>query len=407
MASFSGFIRKAPSARLRQFLNSRGVDIPDDCGWTSECQGTAFVRSVEGVLANLAPDQADTTRAELDHLASLADANGTLSAEQVCAGEGIDLEGSEGVQDVLLMLAIEHPKVVDRISSQASLMRRSGGKNWSVFQFEDDNRPWMLADEQARANFLCDAIEILELPDHRKREADWFTSVRVHPVTGEEREVVQATIYVEERAESELAFGPSSALERRVVPKVLEVGIVCDVEERILEICARGGKKVRDEYAMAFAEHFAPHSDPPFEAPRRNVMLDQLRRERPFETLPADGIDHVEVSALEFFSGGGGFARFERRGEDETLYAFLDRRFGNRSPLKTDGWHLTSGTLRIVLARNRGRRRRTLTVTLRSPNTTTIPNKTEEDRQFALDLLERWQLIASADAEEETSAFAA
>ena len=41
-----------------------------------------------------------------------------------------------------------------------------------------------------------------------------------------------------------------------------------------------------------------------------------------------------------------------------------------------------------------GKRAKTLTVTLRAPNTTTLPNTTEADRHFALALLERWGLIA-------------
>ena len=50
--------------------------------------------------------------------------------------------------------------------------------------------------------------------------------------------------------------------------------------------------------------------------------------------------------------------------------------------------------MRIVLSPRDGKRRKTLTVTLRSPNTTTIPNKTEQERQFVMNLLERWGLIA-------------
>jgi len=41
-----------------------------------------------------------------------------------------------------------------------------------------------------------------------------------------------------------------------------------------------------------------------------------------------------------------------------------------------------------------GKRAKTLTVTLRSPNTTTIPNKTDAERQFVMTLLDRWKLIA-------------
>ena len=51
------------------------------------------------------------------------------------------------------------------------------------------------------------------------------------------------------------------------------------------------------------------------------------------------------------------------------------------------------------MAAQDGKRRRTLVVTLRSPNTTTIPNKTETDRQLVLNLLERWNLIAPPSPE--------
>ncbi len=394
MASFSGFIRKSPPDRLRRFFEERSVDAPEGFDWASDGRGTALVRSIENLLSNLTDRQQDALKAELDHLASLADSNGLISAEQICAGQDIDIEGLEGVQDVLLTLSVNHPQVLDRVAAQTSLMRRTGGRNWSAFQFDDDGFPWALEDETARGSFLTDAIAILDLPDHRKREADWYKSIRVHPITGEETEIVQATIYVEERAESELAFGPSETLERQIVQKVLEVGIACNARGRVVEICARGGKKVRDEYAKSFAKHFAPHADAPVETPRREGLLDTLRQSPEFETEPADSIEKVEVSSLDCYSTGGGFCRFERRGDDENIYQFLERRFSGFSPLKASGWTITGATIRIVLTAREGQRRKTLTVTLRTPNTTTLPNKTEKDRHFVFDLLERWKLIA-------------
>ncbi|MEM6623095.1 MAG: hypothetical protein AAF674_12755 [Pseudomonadota bacterium] len=399
MASFGGFVRKSPANRLRQFFEARGVAIPDGFDWSSEGRGNAFVKSIEKLVGDLPDRQQDAVKAELDLLASLADANGMTSAEQVCAGQGIDLEGLEGVQDVLLTMAIEHTKALERTATQASLTRRTGGRNWAAFQF-DEGTVWALEESAARASFLEEAISILELPTHRKREADWYKSVRVHPTTGEESEVVQATIYVEERAESELAFGASETLERQLVQKVLEVGVSCDPKDHVVEICTRGGKAVRDKYAKAFAKHFAPSAEMPIETPRREVLLDKLREAGVFETEPADGIENVELSELHFYSSGGGFARFERRGDDETIHQFLNRRFGEASPLKASGWQIVSATLRIVLSPTDGARRKTLTVTLRTPNTTTLPNKTEADWQFVLRLLERWRLIAPQTPDE-------
>ena len=84
----------------------------------------------------------------------------------------------------------------------------------------------------------------------------------------------------------------------------------------------------------------------------------------------------------------------EKRGEDETLYHFLDRHFGTASPLISGGWQIIAVTLRIFLASQGDKKGRTLTVTLRTPNTTSVPNKTEKDRKFVFDLLERWNLLA-------------
>lgn len=399
MASFSGFLRKAPSARLKAFLEANSFEMPEDFDWNSAGRGTAFVADLNAVIDGLPDRLQDRLKAKLDHLASLSNDAVMIGAEQVCPVMGIDLEGSEGVQDVLLMLALDHPQVFERVAVQASLNRRTGGRNWSAFQFGDDGTAWALEDDAARAAFVGEAIEILDLPAHRKREADWYQAVRVHPITGEETEIVQATIYVEDRAASELTFGASEGLERQVFQRVLEVGIACNPAERIVEICAAGGKKVRDEYARAFSKHFAPRSEPPVEAPRRDVLLHTLRSQPAFPVEPADGVERVEVSSLDFFSTGGGFTRVEKRGDGETIYQFLDRRFGQVSPLKAGGWQIVSATLRIVIAAQDGKRRRTLTVTLRSPNTTTIPNKTETDRQLVLKLLDRWNLIAPLSPE--------
>ena len=152
----------------------------------------------------------------------------------------------------------------------------------------------------------------------------------------------------------------------------------------------------RPRYSMRAAVRlaFTPHAPPPVEVPRREVLLDTLRSPPAFETDPADGIEGVEVLSLEFFSTGGGTARFERRGDDETIHEFLGRCLGPLSPLRAHGWTIYAATLRIKRAARDATRGKTLTVTLRAPNTTTLPNTTEADRHYALDLLERWGLIA-------------
>ena len=398
MPSLSGFIRKSPAARLRHFFEARHVPSPVDFDWTSE--GTDLVRSVAALMDALPDRQQDQVKAEFELLASLSDDHGMTAAVQICGGQDIDLEGSEGVEDVLLKLATEFPEMIDRVNAQTSMMRRHGGKQWARFQFPDDGKSWELDQQSARDGFLEDVVDILELPAHRKREADWYNTVRTDPKTGREVKLTHATVYVEEHAQSELAFGESS-LERQTVRKVVEVGLFCDPNERMIEICAKGGKKLRDQYLKSFTKNFAPASEAPIEVPRRDVLLDTLRQAPEFVTEPSDLIDRVEVSSLSFRSPDGGFARIEKRGEDETIYQYLDRQFGPASPLRTGGWQVLSATLRIMLVATEGKRARTMTVTLTAPNTTTLPNKTDADRQFVFGLLERWILLAPAPTHED------
>lgn len=379
MASFSAFIRKSPTERLKAFLGARGVVADDDFNWDSSGRGGAFVRSIEALLAELPDAQQDAVKAELELLAELANDDGMGGIERVCTGEGIDLEGLEGVEDCLLMLAANHNRVmIDRVQVQASYMRKSGGKQWARFQFPDDGSPWVLDQATAQDAFLNETVDIMNLPAHRKREADWFYPVRIDPATGTVTQLTQATVYVEDRAESELAFGENS-LERHTVQKVLEVGIVCDPKERIVEICAKGGHKIRDQYLKSFAKHFTPHSEPPVEVPRRDVRLEILHKTPDFSFVPADGIERVEVSSLSFRSSDGAFLMAEKRGEDETLYHFLSRRFGAASPLQPGGWQIIAATLRIFLA----------------------PQGDKKDRTFVFDLLERWDLLAPLPTHED------
>ena len=392
MASLNTFIRKSPPERLRRFLVARDVHAGGDFDWSCDGPGGAFVKAIEALLAGLPDAQQDAVKAELELLAELA-SDDDSGVAHVCAGEGIDLEGCEGAEDVLLMLATQFDrKMIDRVQVQASYLRKSGGRQWARFQFHDDGKPWVLDQKSAQDSFLNAIVKILKLPKHRKRDADWFHTIRTDPATDWKTKLTQATIYVEDHATSELAFGKTN-LERHTRQKVLEVGVVCDPKERIVEICAKGGHKIRDECLQAFSNHFAPQSKPPVQVPRRNVRLEVLSKAPELLTVPADGIERVEVSSLSFRSTDGAFLMAEKRGEDETLYQFLQRRFGAASPLQAGGWNIVATTLRIFKARRDGKKGHVLTVTLRMPNTTSVPNKTEAERAFVFDLLERWELL--------------
>ena len=395
MGSYSGFLRKAPGHRLKSYLEANGLHVDDGFDWQSEGRGNAYLRSLDEAIGKLPPQEQDRLRAHLDLLAGLATPGGRLSAEQICAGEGIDIEGHEGVEDVLLRLAVDHSNIMDRIIVQASLMRNSGGRQWSHFQLDKD-KAWQLESSEAREAFIGEAVKILDLPQHRKKETDWYEAVRRDFVTGEERVITHATLYVEDKAESELGFGASDTLERQLVQKVVEVGLACDPQTKMLEVFAKGGKRVRDKYAAAFQMAFAPGSDTPQEVERRNVSLDVFYEAPAFQLDPADGIEMVFVSALDFYHDRGGFSRHEKPKSSITIFDFLKSAYRERSPLDDTSWMLVAATLKLKLTPQEGSRGRTLTVTLRTPNTTSLPNMTDQEKQLVTKLLERWRLLPVA-----------
>lgn len=128
MAPLSGFIRKSPSTRLKAYLEARGINAPEDFDWTSEVCGTALVQSIKALLSDLPDGRQDEVTSELELLGELADDTGMLGAEQVCAGSEISLEGFDGIEDVLMMLATQRPAMINKVQVQVPLLQRTGGK---------------------------------------------------------------------------------------------------------------------------------------------------------------------------------------------------------------------------------------------------------------------------------------
>jgi hypothetical protein len=92
------------------------VHAPDGFNWQSEGRGKALVDDITGIIAELTEGSQDRVKAELDHLASLATPQTMTAAEQICSAQHIDLEGLQGIQDVLLMLATDHTKILERVA---------------------------------------------------------------------------------------------------------------------------------------------------------------------------------------------------------------------------------------------------------------------------------------------------
>ena len=395
MANYRTALRKTPPARLKRYFENRLPLFPENFDWTQT--GKPLVTALDTLISGAGGSLENDIRAELESILGVADRDGWRAVEEICRGNDIDLDECEGQHDAIMMLALDHREIFERVISAASFKRRNSRRDWAAFELTGALSSLDISDDTARERFVTEALAILDVPPERKREADWYTAIRRDPATGEETSVIQATIYVEERPESSLAFGDGDSVERKIVPRVGEVGFCYDPVDQVFEVCAPGGKNIRDKYAKAFAECFCSRSASATEAPRKEIDFRPFLNGSTFEIDPADRIENYEITQLAFYSTGGGFATFERRGKDESIYEFIKRRFGAFSPLSARGWMMTAATIRIVRSPKGGKgRAKTLTVDLKSPNRTTLRNKTEEDRLFVIGLFERWGLFETA-----------
>ncbi len=406
MANRKSFIRKSPRKRLGRYLQTREAKISDEFDWSADRKLSEFIDCVATIIEDQYPKIQDRIMAELDLLASLANDSGAVAIHQICDWEGINLEGFEGIQDKLLFLAIERPELLNRIAANASFAGQLHGKFWSTFQFTgDDNTLFRLDDEPSQKSFMSEVLQILDLPEHRKHEADWYKSIITDPVSNSETTIHHANIYVEDHAEVHLSFN-EEALERSIIQTVAEISIACNPKEKCLDIFAKGPNRKRKECAAAFAQHLAPNATKSIETPRRNVLLERLRREGTFELEPSDGVTSVEVLTLELASNNGLISVFHARKANGSIYNLLSKKYGDKSALLDSSQHIIAAVLQITLTPTDGRRGKRLNVKLRAPNSTNMPNKTEKDWYLVQGLLERWGLLEPIEKEPEVGAAA-
>lgn len=390
MANPKTLFRKATTDQLRRYFDKRRVRISEEFEWTLTGKGLAD--ALEDVLVKQPQKLEDEVRSELDMICVLSERDGWTALEERCRAEEIDLDDFDSPHDAAFMLVLDYPVIFESILAAASLKRRNGGRDWSHFAFSNADRSAAISDPKLRDSFVKRALAILKTPAGRRSEADWYDVIRIDPATGVPIRVSQVTIYVEERPDVALAFDASSTIQRLVSPRVAELGFAFDPVDRVFEVCARGPRNMRAEYASAFSSVFLGEEVKPIEIEDRPINFLPLSEPPDFRIDPKDSIEQIEVSELSFWHDGGGFASFQHRAKDETIYDFLERQFGPMSPLRADGWKMTAATLRII-RHIEGERRKTLTIDLKSLNRTTLRNKTEKDRAFVKALLERWGIL--------------
>ncbi|WP_018631772.1 hypothetical protein [Neomegalonema perideroedes] len=269
------------------------------------------------------------------------------------------------------------------------------GKDWSGFLLSGvaTSREW-ITDKALQERFRLRVEKILRARrDGRRRcKVEWFARLR------KEEEALQITIHQEDFARRETAFDEKDELTSQTRRPVVEACIVFNPATGDLEVCAKGGRDLREEISRAFCDVLGPEVGRASRLPRR-LNLDRLMTMTHFPLKAEDGVERVSLEALSFIMSDAEAMKTTLEGRAEPVEGAFHRHLKNLlggDPEERIS-QVRAANLRLVLRPSEeGARAREPVLKLKTPNLTNLRDLREEEQELARELMERWGLYAQS-----------
>lgn len=306
----------------------------------------------------------------------------------------------EGVEGCALFVLTQLAEVFDHALALNFVDRRLNRRDWTGLEFALD-LALVLQEGDALAELEARLPDLLAQNGPRPRIAiERFTRHDLEASTGLIRDREQFTIYVEGPPEAMTTFDEEAKPERRMVRRLHEAAIVLDVDQRTLDIVAKGGKETRRLMAKCFVELMLAPGPTLAARARRTLALEKLKTQTVFALTPEDGVRQVEIIGLTLGAPDFGSIVTHELGTGTAGQAAGDfnsrahREIGNilRGP-----WRVLAAKIRITFEPEKEKaRRKRVTLELRAPDRTNLRDQLEHHRRIADALLDRWGLYEGA-----------
>jgi len=200
--------------------------------------------------------------------------------------------------------------------------------------------------------------------------------------------------YPEDHASTDLGFNEAGEWERRHRKSAFEIIFVYRPEDGILEISAKGGKKVVEPLAAIFCKTILGLDDLPEDDTRPLFDLSVLQdRDFDFERDPEDGIESVCVRELTIEMPGGGnrYVGLDAPASPEAPHAVYDLISDalDEKKVSMEDVRISLAKLQFTFASRDGKKPKTLTFTI-YPKRVTL--KDQPLHQVAKKYLKRWEI---------------
>ncbi|MEQ9178058.1 MAG: hypothetical protein RIF44_04920 [Nitratireductor sp.] len=397
--SLAAFLRRTPQRSICAYLEACLPDALE--GIALDRSSAEFHRSISAILKDAPQDVATRVYSDFEAVQQLADEAGRSAMRSVVATSPDFLNEFDLLEDPracgLWLLGISRERF-ENAQSAAYANRTYQGRSWAGYRIDGMNAAPFQLTEDARARFEQEVRAIFQSDAGGGRcLVEWFDRVLEPGASDGMRRCVQATIYREDAPRSELRFAEADRVESIIHRPVAEAAVVFDPKDGVLDVCARGGKKVLARVAEAFCDALADAESQLTAVELRRLDLAGLARRPELQIRSTDGVEAADVEHLRFsvLNGDGlmvvAESRVASRSRDgRDLYRQMDESFGLDRRL---GWQVSGAKIRVTFRPKPGSKRpKRVLVELNAPNRTNLRDQTEEHRFIANELLERWGL---------------
>ena len=351
-------LHKAPFESLRAFLEDVSLAAFADVNW--QMPRPLLVDTIAETIFALDDVVRDRIYSDVDRIGQFMNEHGRRVLRGVLPSDPETLEQFDACEDVTacaIFVLMRKDEAFEKALSAIFAQRLLNGRDWTGLDFEAGVEPKIRQDppiadfeERLRKIFAADG------PSPRVA-VDRFTRREPDPAGSGMLIREQFTIYVEAAPETVLTFADRSTLETRIVRRVHEAALLFDPKERMLDIVAKGGGKLRrHQIADAFVETMLVPGTALAARARRTLALGMLKHRPTFDVRPEDHVQSVKVARIVLGAPDlGAIATFEVSRSDQgssgsDLYDRAERAFGRNGIPQREGWPVIGAKMRVRFA---------------------------------------------------------
>jgi len=385
MTSIATFVRRTPSARLRDYFCQSGITLPADIDWSGP--PTELAPALTKLVERFDESAKTKVLNDTDRISAMSDEPGQTALYGV-ARDRATLDRLANGHARSAWMFVHEPDAFRHAEEARYTDEHRRGRMWDGFVGQPGlplrQSPEAMERFKAavRQHFRSQNVHV----DIFARERGGFE--------GETFRLTQATVYRDGPANDVPEF-VNGRLAWRPRKPVYEAALTYEADTGVIEVVARD-RDSRELLVHSFSEQLLGAGCAQERLPFREFNLDVLLQPYGFPTDPADGIESVQVTQLRLMplDNAGERVTLEcSRQTPHTIWDMAAQRFGSCDPLR-GGWVVTKAKLVIRFRRQKGARLgRTLPLTVTMPHGCDLKDRSPRETMIGRKYLTRWQLV--------------